>query len=101
MECIYAAMIIHKAGGKVDEDAVTKVLEAAGAKVDGFRIKALVSSLEGVDIDKAIKKVAVVTAAPAPQAKEPDAKKEEAKEKPEAEGKSQDQATKGLDFLFR
>ena len=32
MEYIYAAMLIHKAGKKVDEATVKKVLEAAGVQ---------------------------------------------------------------------
>ena len=59
MEYIYAAMLIHKAGGKVDEATTKKVLEAAGVKADDSRIKALIASLEGVNIDEAIEKAAV------------------------------------------
>ncbi|MBI4150357.1 50S ribosomal protein P1, partial [Candidatus Woesearchaeota archaeon] len=69
MEYVYAAMLIHKAGGKVTEDAVKKVLTAAGVKADDTRVKALVAALEGVNIDEAIEKAAVapvaVAAAPA------------------------------------
>ena len=56
MEYVYAAMLIHKAGGKVDEATVKKVLEAAGAKADDARVKALVAALDGVNIDEAIEK---------------------------------------------
>ena len=45
MEYIYAAMLIHKAGGKIDEARVKKVLETAGANVDEKRLKAFVASL--------------------------------------------------------
>ena len=62
MEYIYAAMLIHKAGGKVNEATVKKVLEAAGVKVNEARVKALVASLEGVNIDEAIEKAAVPVA---------------------------------------
>jgi len=34
MEYIYAAMLLHKAGRKIDEASIKKVLEAAGVKVD-------------------------------------------------------------------
>ena len=44
MEYVYAAMLLHKAGQKVEEAAVTKVLEAAGVKVDAARVKALVAA---------------------------------------------------------
>jgi len=102
MEYIYAAMLIHKAGGKVDEATVKKVLEAAGVKVDDTRVKALIASLEGVNIDEAIEKAAFVSAAPA-EAAQPssgDSKKEDAAKKAEDEGKSQEQAAAGLGSLF-
>ena len=66
MEYVYAAMLLHKAGQKIEEGSVKKVLEAAGVKPDEARIKALVASLEGVDIDKAIEKAAVAPVAAAP-----------------------------------
>jgi len=59
MEYIYAAMLLHKAGKKITEDAVKSVLHAAGVKAEEARVKALVAALEGVDIDDAIKKAAV------------------------------------------
>ena len=36
MEYIYSAMLIHKAGGKIDEASVKKVLEATGLPVAVF-----------------------------------------------------------------
>ena len=72
MEYVYAAMLIHKAGGKVDEATVKKVLEAAGVKSDDARIKALVASLDGVNIDEAIKNATVApVAAPAASGEAP------------------------------
>jgi len=50
MEYIYASMLLHKAGQKVDEANVKKVLEAAGVKIEEARVKALVSALDGVNI---------------------------------------------------
>jgi large subunit ribosomal protein L12 len=98
MEMMYAALLLHSAGKKVDEAGLKKVLDAAGSKPDAARIKALVSSLEGVNIDEAIKQTAVAaTAAPAPAA-EPEPK-EEKKEK-EDEGKKAEEAAAGLSNLF-
>ena len=56
MEYIYAAMLIHKAGKKVDEATVKKVLEAAGVKVEEARAKALVAALREMlnEIEKGI-----------------------------------------------
>ncbi len=100
MEYVYAAMLLHKAGQKIDETSVKKVLEAASVKVDAARIKALVAALDGVNIEEAIESAAVA-AAPAPAAAAPagDAPKKEEK-KPKVEEKSPAQAAAGLGALF-
>ena len=100
MEYVYAALLIHKAGGKVDEATVKKVLEASGTKPDDARVKALVAALQGVNIDEAVKKAAFapVAVAPVTQASAP-AKKEEEK-KPADDKKSEEAAAAGLSALF-
>ena len=98
MEYIYAAMLLHKAGHKVDEASLDKVLHAAGLTSNPARTKALVSALEGVDIDVAIKEASMVQAAPAAAASAPVAKKED--KKPEEDKKSAEQAAAGLGALF-
>ncbi len=101
MEYVYAAMLIHKAGKAVDEATVKKVLEAAGVTPDDARVKALVASLQGVNIDDAIKNAAApVAAAPAAAPAEGAAKKEDKKKAPEEEKKSEEQAAAGLSALF-
>ncbi|TAL51868.1 MAG: 50S ribosomal protein P1 [Nanoarchaeota archaeon] len=102
MEYVYTAMLLHKAGQKVDEANVGKVLEAAHVKQDPARVKALVSSLEGVDIDKVIKEasIAAPAAAPAAAASSGGPKKEDPKKKAEEEKKSEEQAAAGLGALF-
>jgi large subunit ribosomal protein L12 len=105
MEYVYAAMLIHKAGGKVNEPTLKKVLEAAGVKVDEARVKALVASLEGVNIDEAVEKaaapVAAPAAAPAVEAGAPAGeKKEEKKAEKKEEKKSEEAAAAGLGSLF-
>lgn len=105
MEYIYAAMLLHKAGQKIDETSVKKVLESAGVKPDEARVKALVAALEGVNIDEAIKKAAVpVAAVSAPVKGEDDKTEQNAKKKEEAkkeeEEKSSEQAAAGLGALF-
>lgn len=99
MEYIYAAMLLHKAGKKVDEVSVKHVLQAAGAHPDEARIKALVAALEGVNIDEAIKKAAVPVAAVAAEAPKEAAKSEKKEEKQE-EKVSEEQAAAGLGALF-
>ncbi len=103
MEYIYAAMLLHKAGQKVTEDAVKKVLQAAGVKVDDARAKALIASLEGVNIDEAIEKASFVAApavSAAPSSAQPEAKKEDAGKKKAEEKKTEEMAAAGLGALF-
>ncbi len=101
MEYVYAAMLIHKAGGKIDEATVTKVLEAAGAKPDSARVKAVVAAFDGVDIEKVIKESSVMqVAAPAAGEAKAEEKKEEKPKAKEEEKKSQEQAAAGLGSLF-
>ena len=100
MEYVYAAMLLHKAGRKVEDAALGKVLEAAGVKSDTAMVKAVVASLDGVDIDKAIKEAAVqqvVAAAPAAAAEKKEAKPEAKKED---EKKQAEEAAAGLSALF-
>jgi large subunit ribosomal protein L12 len=100
MEYVYAALLLHKAGKPVDEAGVTSVLKAAGVAVNEARVKALVASLEGVNIDEAIAKAAfaaapaAAAAAPAAAGAPAEAEKEENKEKDEASG------MEGLSALF-
>jgi large subunit ribosomal protein L12 len=99
MEYVYAAMLLHKAGQKVNEASVKKVLDAAGVKADDGRTRALVAALDGVNIDEAIKNAAVmaspVAAAPAAEHKA-EAKKEEKKD----DKQSEEQSAAGLSALF-
>ena len=54
MEYIYSAMVLYAAGKDITEDAVTAVLKAAGVDADAAKVKALIASLDGVDIKEAI-----------------------------------------------
>jgi len=101
MEYIYAALLLHKAGQQVDEKGLKKVVEAAGIKADEAKIKALVSSLEGINIEEAISKAPIAVAAPASAstgAAPVEEKKEEKKE--EEEEVSESAAAEGLGALF-
>jgi large subunit ribosomal protein L12 len=101
MEYVYSALLLHKAGKKIDEASVKKVMEAAGVKVDEARVKALVAALEGVDIEKAIEKAAVTPSAVSATATEQKVEtKAEDKKKKEESKKSEEQAAAGLGALF-
>ena len=101
MEYVYGAMLLHAVGKEVNEENLKKVMTATGAKADDAKVKALVSALEGVNIEDAIKNAApigavgAVAAAPAAAGK-PEAKKAEKKE----EAKSEEEAASGLAALF-
>ncbi len=103
MEYIYSAMILHSLGKEITEDALTKILKAADSKPDKMRVKALVASLEGVDIDEAIKSSApLMSAAPVAVAGAAEAPKEEKKKEKEEEEEevTEDDAAAGLGALF-
>ena len=102
MEYVYAALLLHKAGKKVEEGTLGKVLEAAGVKADIAMSKAVVASLDGVDIDKAIKEAAVqhVAAAPAPGPAAGGKHEAKPETKKEDEKKSAEEAAAGLSALF-
>jgi len=97
MEMMYAALLLHKSGQKIDENNMKKVLEAAGANADAGRIKAVVSALEGANIEELIAKAAMVSAAPAVAAPAAEVKKEKPKED---EKKTEEDAAAGLAGLF-
>ena len=104
MENVYAAMLLHKAGKEINEEAVTSVLKAAGITVDALQVKALVASLSEVNIDEAIKAApTMMAAAPAPAtapAAEEKPKEEDKKKKAEDEKAKEDAALEGLGALF-
>jgi len=101
MEYIYSALVLHAAGKQVTEDSIAGILESAGVEPDVARIKALTASLEGVNIDEAIKSAAVAVSAPAAAAPAGEPKKEEKKEeKKKEEAVSEEEAAAGLSALF-
>jgi large subunit ribosomal protein L12 len=105
MEYIYAAMLLHKAGKKINEKNLSQVLKAAGINADAARVKALMASLAEVDIDEAIKTAPTMMATPAaPAAAAPEAEakpaKEEKKKKEEEEKEKEEAALEGLGALF-
>ncbi|MEK6843619.1 MAG: 50S ribosomal protein P1 [Candidatus Micrarchaeota archaeon] len=90
MEYVYAALLLHANKQPINEEHLKKALHGAGITADEAKIKSLVSSLEGVNIDEAIKQAAVVAAptsgAPAAKAEKKDEVSEEKKEEEAAAG---------------
>jgi large subunit ribosomal protein L12 len=98
MEYVYAALLLHKAGGKLTAKAMEDVLTAAGATPDKGRIKALLAALKDVDIDEALKSAAAMPVAAAPAAA--GAAAPAAVEKKEEEKEEEEEMTAGLGSLF-
>ena len=97
MEYVYAALLLHKLGKDVNEDNIIKVIQASGAEVDASKVKSLVASLNGVDIEAELANAVVASAAPAAGGESPaEAKAEEA---PKKEEKAEASAA-GLSSLF-
>ena len=104
MEYVYGAMLLHAAGKDITDDALAKVLTAAGLDVDQTRVKALTASLEGVDIKEAISTAAVAAAPAAATAAAPSgdggSKEKPKEEEEEEEGATEEEAAAGLGALF-
>ena len=101
MEYVYGALLLNAAGKPIDEKGLSGVLTAAGISPDTARVKALLASLEGVDLAAVLAKaetVAVVAPAAVPEKKDGKGKKEE--EKKEEKGVSEEEAAEGLSALF-
>jgi large subunit ribosomal protein L12 len=107
MEYIYGALLLHYAKQEINEENLTRVLQAAGITPDEVRIKTLVAALKEVNIEEAIKSAAFapVAAAPAPvaaaapTAAAAPAKAEEKKEE-EKKGPSEEEIASSLASLF-
>ena len=107
MEYIYAALMLHEAGKKIEEELLTQVLKAAGIEPDPARVKQLVSSLSEVNIDEIISQAttmpvaaAPAAAAPAAEEKAAEKKEEEKKEEEKKEEEEEEAALAGLGALF-
>jgi len=92
MEYVYAALLLHKLGKEINEANLKSVVKAAGAETDEAKIKTLIASLKGLDIDAELANAAVAVAAPA-AGSAPEKKEEKKEEKAE-------EAAEGLSSLF-
>jgi large subunit ribosomal protein L12 len=103
MEYVYGALLLNAAGKPIDEKGITGVLTAAGIQPDAARVKALLASIEGVDLAAVLAKAEMVAvaapAAPAAADKKDGGKKAEEK-KEEEKGVSEEEAAEGLSALF-
>jgi len=96
MQYIYAALLLHKSGKEVSEDNLKKVVAAAGVEVDESKIKSLIASLKGVNIDEELANASLISAAP--KGVSSDEGKEDKEEHKKEEKK--EAAAEGLSALF-
>ena len=96
MEYVYAALLLHKLGKPVDEEGIKKVMQSTGVAIDDSKVKSLIASLQGVDIDKELENAVVASAAPVGggEASAESAPAEEPKEE------KKEAAAEGLSALF-
>jgi len=96
---VFGALLLHSAGKTIDEHTLKKVISAV-EEVDDAKVKALVSSLEGVNIEEAISKAAMpVMAATAVAPSAGEHKKDDKKDEEET-AKKAEEAVEGLGALF-
>ena len=81
MEYVYGALLLHKLGQPVDETHLHKVISATGKEVDESKVKVLVASLKGVDIDKELESATLAVASSSAVAVKEEAKEEKKEEK--------------------
>ncbi len=94
MEDIYAAILLHKIGKEINEENIKNILKAAGKEInpeEEAKIKALVVSLKGVDIEKELESATLV---------QPSETKVEKEEKKELVEEKKEEAAEGLSALF-
>lgn len=88
---IYAALLLNESKQPITIENLAKVLQAAGVQPDEGKLKALIASLEGKNIDEIIKEASVAQVA---------TKVEEKKEEKKEEEKKAEEAVAGLSSLF-
>jgi large subunit ribosomal protein L12 len=101
MKNIYAALLLHKVGKEINEENLKKVVTAAGIEISSdeeTKIKSLIASLKGVDIDKELESASFISASGGASEASPDKAKEKKEEKPKEEKK--EAAAEGLSALF-
>jgi len=94
MEYVYGALLLHKVGQAVNEANLKKVISATGKDVNEAKVKVLVASLDGVDIDKELESASLAVAAAPSAGAAPAEAADEKKEEKAAE------AADGLAALF-
>ena len=96
MQYIYAALLLHKSGKEVSEENLKKVVAAAGIGIDESKIKSLIASLKGVNIEEELANASLISTTPkgVPSDEGKENKEEHKKEE------KKEAAAEGLSALF-
>jgi len=97
LEYIHAALLLHEAKKDITEEAISKILEVAGVKVDKAMAKITAENLKGVNIDEILSSA---VSSQAPTTKEQTKEVEEKKEEKKVEEEKKEEAAAGLSALF-
>ena len=102
---MHAALLLHEAKKDITDDAISKVVEAAGIKADKAMAKATTENLKDVDIEDVLSSAVAAPVAGAPAQAQgvveaEGEKKEDKKESEEAKEKKSEEAAAGLSSLF-
>jgi ribosomal protein L12E/L44/L45/RPP1/RPP2 len=97
MESIYAALLLHKVGGKITETNLEKILTAAGAKVDKDQLAKVIAGFKEANIDEIIKSASTAPVVTTTATAHVEEKKEEKKKKKEEE---EEEEPTGIGSLF-
>jgi len=100
MEYVYAALLLHSSGKEVSEEGISVILNAVDITPDEVRIKALVTALEGVDIESVLAKAPTAAAVAAPVVAAEAAPAAKAEEVEEEEEEAEESGIEGLGALF-
>ena len=102
MELVYAALTLHEADKKINEENLQDIVDAAGLDIEDSEIAALVAALEDVNIQEAMETAVATGAAPAPSGDEDGSDEEEAEEEEEddEDDVDEDEAAEGLGDMF-
>lgn len=102
LEYIHAALLLHEAKKDITEDAISKIVEAAGLEADKAMTKATVENLKDINIDEVLSSAVAAPVASVSTAPDGGEKREEKKEKESGENKEKktEEAAAGLSSLF-
>ncbi len=105
MENVYSALLLHALGKDISEDAVEKVVKAAGGSADKTQIKTLVKAVGEMNLKDVLASATMMAAAPAAAAAAPAAapaeeKKGKGKKEEKKEEEKKEEEPVGLDALF-